>query len=186
MDPVMLMKRHTKILYIALVLCLVAPASVVAQGDLADPLEPFRPYLDKTWKGRFENQTPEKPVYDVARWERALNGQAIRVLHSVDNGVYGGESLIFWDAEKKGLVFYYFTTAGYFTTGTVTFEDNNFVTHETVKGTGANGITEVKSMSELTPEGRMISKAQYLRNGQWEAGHEVTYVEDASAQVVFK
>lgn len=179
------MKRHTIIPFIALAWCLVTPAPGFAQDNLAEPLEPFRPYLGKTWKGRFENQESEKSVYDVSRWERALNGQAVRVLHSVNDGEYGGESIIFWDAEKKGLVFYYFTTAGYFTTGTMTLEENKFVSHEYVKG-ATDGITEVRSTTEITPDGRMLSKAQYLRNGQWEAGHEVTYVEDASAQVVFK
>jgi len=73
-----------------------------AEPPPLDPhLEPLRPWLEKTWKGEFKNSTPEKPIVDVARWERALNGKAVRVLHSINDGVYGGESLVMWDEEKS-------------------------------------------------------------------------------------
>lgn len=179
------MIRPTKVLLITLALSFTVMNHAVAQDQLAEQLQPFKPYLGKTWKGKFANSTPEKPVYDVARWERALNGQAIRVLHSINNGEYGGESLIFWDKEKKSLVYYYFTTAGFFTTGTMKFENNKMIGHEYVKGE-AGGTSEVQSIGEITPDGKMISKAQYLKNGKWEPGHEVTYVEDPTAQVIFK
>ncbi|MCG3120685.1 MAG: hypothetical protein ALAOOOJD_03504 [bacterium] len=155
------------------------------QDDLAEPLKAFKPYLGKTWKGEFANSTPEKPIFDVSRWERALNGQAIRILHSVNNGEYGGESLIFWDKQKASLVFYYFTTAGFFTTGSMKFEDGKMISHEYVTG-NQDGVTEVKASSETTADGKLLSKSQYLQNGKWVKGHEVTYVEDPTAQVVFK
>lgn len=156
-----------------------------AQEDLAENLKLFKPFIGKTWKGEFANSTPEKPVFDVSRWERALNGQAIRILHSVNNGEYGGESIVFWDKQKASLVFYYFTTAGFFTTGTTKFEDGKMISHEYVTG-NQNGITEVKSIGEITADGKLLSKSQYLQNGKWVKGHEATYVEDPTAQVVFK
>jgi hypothetical protein len=52
--------------------------------------------LAKTWKGALKSSEPDKlatanlpearPVVDVMRWERALNGKAIRVLHSINDG----------------------------------------------------------------------------------------------------
>ncbi len=156
-----------------------------AQDDLAEPLKAFKPYLGKTWKGEFANSTPKKPIFDVSRWERALNGQAIRILHSINNGEYGGESIIFWDKQKASLVFYYFTTAGFFTTGTTKFEDGKMISHEYVTG-NQDGVTEVKSIGELTADGKLLSKSQYLQKGKWVQGHEATYVEDSTAQVVFK
>ena len=49
-------------------------------------LEPLRPLLEKTWKGTFKDSKPDKPTVDVQRWERVLNGQAIRILHSINDG----------------------------------------------------------------------------------------------------
>lgn len=148
-------------------------------------LEPFRSFLGKTWRGEFKESTPEKPQVDVSRWERALNGKAIRIVHSINNGVYGGESIILWDEKKKSLVFYYFTTAGFYTTGTMTFKDARITSHETVTGS-AEGVTEVKATSELRPDGTMHTKSEYLKEGKWVPGHEVTYKEDPKAEVVFK
>jgi hypothetical protein len=58
-------------------------------------------------------------------------------------------------------------------------------THEKVQG-DAGGVTEVRGTSELLPGGKFHVKAEYLKNGQWALGHEVTYQEDPSSEVVFK
>src|SRR5262245_11083755 len=86
-------------------------------------LEPLKPWLGKTWKGEFKSPPPGKPVVDVARWERALNGKAVRVLHSINDGSYGGESIVMWDEKKQAVGYHYFTTAGFSTMGTMTFKD---------------------------------------------------------------
>ena len=56
------------------------------QKLLSKNLKPFQAFISKTFKGEFANSTPEKPVYDISRWERVLNGNAIRIMHSVNNG----------------------------------------------------------------------------------------------------
>ena len=156
-------------------------------GDdtLADPLKAFAPLLGKTWKGEFKNSTPEKPMFDVSRWERALNGQAIRVLHSVNDGAYGGVTLIVWDAKKKTLAYWYFTTAGFRTEGTMKHEDGQFIAHEIVAG-AAGGVTEVKSTSKILPDGRLQVRAEYLKDSKWDLGREVLYKIAPEAKVIFK
>jgi hypothetical protein len=154
-------------------------------GTLDEHLEQFRPFLGKTWRGVFKESKPDHPTVDVARWERALNGKAIRVLHSVNDGNYGGESLIFWDAEKQKIRYYYFTTAGFYTTGSSSFADGKFVSVEKVTG-NTNGITEVRSTCEIRPDGTLLSKAEYLKGGQPAGGREVVYKEDPKAEVRFK
>jgi len=153
--------------------------------SLNEHLEPLRPFIGKTWKGELRNPGSDKPGYDVSRWERAMNGQAIRILHSVNDGEYGGETIIIWDPKKQSLVFYYFTTAGFFTEGDISFENGKFISHEYVTGS-KEGITEVKAIGELLPEGKLRSTSQYLQNGKWIDGHQFLYVEDPGAQVVFK
>ena len=166
-----------------------ATVNVSAASDknaLDDHLEPMAPLLGKTWKGHFKSSTPEKPTIDISRWERALNGKAVRVLHSINNGEYGGETLILWDSTKQSLVFYYFTTAGFRTTGTITLKDRAFTSHEVVGGGSAEGVTEVRATSELRPDGTLLVKSEYLKNGQWTPGHEISYQEDKKAEVIFK
>jgi hypothetical protein len=119
------------------------------------------------------------------RWERALNGKAVRILHSVNDGAYGGESLVTWDEAKQSVVFHYFTTAGFMTTGTMSFKDGKINTHEVVQGK-TDGVTEVRGTSELRADGTLEVKTEHLKNGQWSAGREVVYREDPIARVVFK
>ena len=168
-----------------LVLGLAVDGWAAEKASLDEHLEPLRPFLGKTWKGHFKDSTPEKPQVDVARWERALNGKAVRILHSVNDGVYGGESIIVWDDKKKGLVFYYFNTAGFYTTGTITFSEGKYTSHEVVTGS-AEGVTEVNATTELRADGTMHTKSEYLKEGKWVAGHEVIYKEDPKAEVVFR
>src|SRR5262245_54509777 len=72
------------------------PRAAVAEEKLAEQLKAFAPYVGKTWKGEFAGSKPEKPIFDVSRCERVLNGQGVRILHSVNDGQYGGETMIIW------------------------------------------------------------------------------------------
>ncbi|MCF8302209.1 MAG: hypothetical protein K9I94_02960 [Bacteroidales bacterium] len=156
-----------------------------AQQSLDNHLEQFSPYTGKTYKGVFKKTEDGKPVYDVQQWERALNGKAIRIMHSVNNGEYGGETLMLWDKEKESIVFYYFTTAGFYTHGTMHFENGKFIGHEKVTG-NEDGITEVRTSGEQLEDGRLVAKSKYLKNGEWVPGHEIIYEEAPGAEVILK
>jgi hypothetical protein len=146
---------------------------------------PLKPMLARTWRASLPAAASEKPKTDVQRWELILNGQAVRVMHSINDGDYGGESIIVWDQEKKSLVFYYFTTAGFYTTGTAHVEDGALVALETVKG-DAEGISQVKSVQRVLPDGRLHVKTEYLKKGAWTAGRDMYYSEAPGAEVRFK
>ena len=156
-----------------------------AQKMLSEDLKPFEAYISKTFKGEFANSTQEKPVYDISHWERALNGNAIRIMHSVNNGEYGGESIVMWDTKKESLVSWYFTTAGFYTKATLHFEDGKLISIEDVTG-NENGITQVKAIIEFLPNGHLHNTSQYLMHGNWVAGYEIYYKEDPYAKVLFK
>ena len=143
----------------------------------------FADYLG-TWQSNF-TVAPGKPsVTDVSMWERALNGKAVRTLHSINNGEYGGESLIFFDKEKDSLVFYYFTTAGFYTSGTIeVINETQFVAYEDVSGNDS-GITKVKSTSDLQKD-RLLVSTSYLKNGKWTEPEQRVYTK-SDRKVIFK
>lgn len=180
------MTKQLRFLPALLAACALASTLSAAEApDLDSHLEPLRPWLGKTWRGEFKNSTPEKPVVDVSRWERALNGKAVRILHSINDGVYGGESIIVWDEKKKALAYYYFTTAGFMTTGTMTINAGKIISHEVVSGS-AGGTSEVRATTEMRADGTYHVTAEYLKDGGWTIGRETTYKVDAAATVVFK
>ena len=166
-------------------LTLLTIADAAETGKLNEHLEPFRPFLGKTWRGELKEPGATTVKIDVARWERALNGEAIRTLHSVDDGAYGGESIIIWDATQKKLIYFYFTTAGFRTTGFFLLEGKQFVAEEEVTGS-AQGITKVRSISEIREDGAMVNKSEYFKDGKWVPGHERVYREDPRAEVRFR
>lgn len=163
----------------------IAGGVLVLLAAMNPHFEPLKPLLGKTWRGVFPNSTPEKPVVDVSRFELALNGQAVRNLHSINDGEYGGETLIVWDEAKGGLVSYYFTTGGFYTTGTIHAEPGGFSAHEFVKG-AAGGITEVKAVFRVEADGRLHVKAQNLKGGTWIDTRDMYYAEAPEAVVRFK
>lgn len=175
--------RFLSAFVLATITCLTGFLEVsAAEPQLDEHLAPLAPYVGKTWKGEFKNSTPEKPMFDVSRWEVALKGKAVRTTHSVNDGIYGGETLIMWDPAKKSLVAFYFTTAGFFTESTFEFKDGKLHTREKVRGTQP-GVTEVEAVTEIT-DGKMHVKSRYLKNGEWVEGHEITYREAPDAKVV--
>jgi hypothetical protein len=164
---------------------LLALASGAAAVEMNKHLAPLAPLVGKTWRGTVSPPGAAKPAVDVSRFELALNGQAVRNRHSIDDGAYGGETFIVWEEARQALVYYYFTTAGFYTTGTISVEDGAIVSHEIVKG-AAGGIAEVKATSRVLPDGRLHVKSRYLKDGQWQDGRETYYVEDPQAVVRFK
>ncbi len=174
-----------KQLALSIGLASVASIAWADQPTLNPHLQILEPLLGKTWKGPFSNSQREKPMVDIARWERALNGQAVRMVHSVNDGIYGGETLFVWNEKKQAVEFYYFTTAGFMTTGTLELKEGKFITKEEVKG-ATEGVTAVRGTSEIRPDGGFHVKAEYLKNGEWTLGHEITYREDAASAVLFK
>jgi hypothetical protein len=158
--------------------------SAYAQETMNEHLQFLMPCLNKTWKGIIVDSTSEKPMYDVSSWQRILNGQAVRILHSVNDGLYGGETLIYWDKEQQQVVYYYFTTAGFYTHGFMKVEDDKISCHEYVTG-NQRGITEVRSNTRILADGKMEVLAEFLQNGKWIFGHKIVYSEDTAAKVVF-
>ena len=179
------MNRHQLISSLVAVCAMTLNLQAAESPDLDAHLEPLRPWLGKTWRGEFKNSTPDKPVVDIARWERALNGKAVRILHSINDGAYGGESIVVWDETKQALTYHYFTTAGFTTQGTVRFKDGAVLTHEVVSGS-ANGVTEVRGQTEMRSDGTFSVKTEHLKDGVWTLGRETTYREAAGASVIFK
>ena len=73
---------------------------------------------------------------------------AIKITHSVNDGEYGGISIITWDQNKSSLVSSYFTTEGFTTNALMHFENGKLISLEDVTG-NANGITKVKAIIEM-------------------------------------
>jgi hypothetical protein len=167
------------------VLCFSATVGAGETNTLEPHLEPLRALLGQTFRGAFKSSQPDQPVTDVLRWERALNGMAVRTLHSINDGLYGGETLYVWDPREEVVKYFYFTTAGFRTTGTLKFTGGKFVTHEIVQGT-AGGVTEVKAESELQRDGRLVVKVEHLKEGKWVQARNTIYEPAAKAEVNFR
>lgn len=148
--------------------------------DLLEPeLAIFTPYLG-TWQADFKVPAGAKPIQDISKWERALNGKVIHTTHSINEGEYGGESMIFYDRKKESLVFYYFTTAGFYTKGTMkVLSPTQFVAYEEVMGS-KEGITKVRSISELKNDTFVVSTS-YLKKGEWTKPEMRTYTRSTNA-----
>lgn len=161
-----------------------------ASATLAKELQPFQPLLG-TWKGEFVGGKSEKPAVDVVTFERALNGKAIRVLHSVNDGIYAGETIVMWNPEAKRIETFYFTTTGDRTEGYMEAgKEGVFTSGETLKNLdskeGSDQVTQVRATTKILPDGRLHVKSEYLKNGGWQPGHEILYKPDPTAKVVFK
>lgn len=151
---------------------------------LSAELEPLRPYLGKTWRGVL-SQPGQPEMLDISHWERALNGNAVKIRHSVNKGQYGGETMVFFDKKLKQLRYFYFTTAGFYTHGTMKFDEKNSIlaAEEQVENND-NGITRVRSTSKLSADTLQVS-SEYLQNGTWVSGHRATYTVAPDAHVEF-
>lgn len=149
-------------------------------------LAKFENYLGG-WTSTFGGSADKPPVTDVTLFEKVLKGKALRTTHSINNGAYGGESMVYWNNKSQKLEFYYFTTADFFTSGWMEFiSENTFVAYENVSGESAmsSGISQVKSTSKLEKDTMTVSTS-YLKNGVWTEPESRVY-RRTTKNVVFK
>jgi len=152
----------------------IVSAQIKLEPPLSEHLIEMKPFIGNTYKGDFINSTKENPMYDVLSFERALNGNAIKVIHSVNNGEFGGETMVMWNPEKRGLQSWYFTSAGSLIIQNVQIKKNTFISIENVER-NQNGITKVKTIIEVFHGDQIIKRTKYLMNNLWKDGSETLY-----------
>ena len=153
---------------------LIVSAQTKSEPPLSDHLIEMKPFIGNTYKGDFINSTKENPMFDVLSFERALNGNAIKVIHSVNNGEFGGETMIMWNPEKEGLQSWYFTSAGSLTIQNVQIKKDTFISTQNVER-NKNGITKVKTIIEVLHGNQIKKRTKYLMNNLWKDGSETIY-----------
>ena len=141
---------------------------------LSEHLTGLKPFIGNTYKGNFINSTKENPMIDIISFQRALNGNAVKVTHSVNNGEYGGETMVMWNSEKEGLQSWYFTSAGSLTIQNVQIKKDTFISIEDVAA-NKNGITKVKTIIEVLHGNQIQKRTKYLMNNLWKDGSEIIY-----------
>lgn len=158
------------------ILALFSCSSGAAEMVLHPELEIFRPFVDSHWEGDLTEPGKDKKMIDRSSWSRALNGQAIKTMHSINDGDYGGETMIFWDQKQQKIAYYYFTTAGFYTHGTMTYNatTKSIEALEYVEN-NKQGITQVRSSSVLDDTGVLKVSSEYLQNDKWIKGHSAVY-----------
>lgn len=174
-----------KILYGLTMAMLLFSTELFSQQKSDSVLAGFEPFLNKIYKGYFLEDGKPTKSYDTFYWEKILNGNAIRGMHSVNDGVYGGETIFRYDAVSGTIQFYYFTTAKFMTLGTVAFEGDVMITEEKVEG-NEDGVTQVRAETRILSDGRVHVKSQIMKKGEWTFGHEIYYTESPNEQVKFK
>ena len=148
-----------------------------------NPLGILEKFVGKTWKSDVSQPGAAQKLYDVSRWEWTLNGAAIRIRHSLGDGIYSGETLMTWDHRAKTFAYLYATTGGFFTRGTMKADSTYFESTEVIVG-NADGILGIQSSGELLPDGSLrIISASRKRSG-WMDADTTIYVVDPAAEII--
>ncbi len=152
--------------------------------DADNPLAIFEGLIG-TWAGPGTN--PDDPGGDIMRFEWILGGRAVQHTHTLENGTYGGRTIYFWDRTANdgagGIIYHYFTTAGFHTQGTAAWEDGKFSAHEFVEGN--ENVREVRGGYEPREDGGWTSTSEYLTAEGWVTGHGFIYSPAPDAEIVF-
>ena len=160
-----------------MVLCLLSIIPSYAQDKAHEKLMIFAPYIG-TWKAEFADGT-----HDVSQHEWILGGKAIRIMHSINDGDYGGEALVQWNAKKQAITYQYVTTATFYTEGKITPTENGFDAHEIVHG-NMDDITETRAGYTMR-DGEIHVWSQFLKDGEWTEKSQATYIKTPDAKVRF-
>jgi hypothetical protein len=138
---------------------------------------PFQHLVGRSWRG---TGTKDASVQDVQRWDWAVGGHAVRVVHSVNDGAYAGETLIFRDRDSGAYIFHYFTSGGFHSTGTMRpTGPGAFEVEETVHG--LDGFPPMRSTIVMGDDGVNRSRSFQKEGDAWVEKGGFDYREDPAA-----
>ena len=163
--------------------------SFIVGGNIGKPLlsekiQGFEIFLGKYFKGETFNSTKLKPISEVIHFKRILNGQAVRIVHSINEGEFGGETIITWNQKNNVLESIYFSTGGTIEHSVVTIKDNTIIFIEDVSN-NKNSIKKVKNTYHLNRYGQLKKETKYYLNNMWVFSHSANYSESKSSEIIF-
>jgi len=153
--------------------------------ELSKHLSGLQNFIDKKFKGEFYNSTKEKPLFDVIHFERILNGSAICISHSVNDGEYGGKYIIIWNSDIGKVESYYFSTGGEIRVSKARIHNEEIIIEDDYLK-NKNGIKKVKKTYKLNDIGYLENHIEYLMNNLWVKTYEINYVENDSVKIIFQ
>lgn len=113
---------------------------------------------------------------DIQQWSWTEDGKALLIRHALEDGSYGGDTIVRRENGDEALSYIYKTNAGFSTTGTFTVSKEG--TWEAIEEVvGQSDVTKVRSRGHMRADGALISAAEYLKGGQWVPGHSFVYRE---------
>ena len=151
---------------------------------LSEKIQGFEVFIGKYFKGETFNSTKTKLISEVIHFKRILNGQAIRIVHSINEGEFGGESIITWNQENNILESVYFSTGGNIKHSMVTLKENTITLVEDVSK-NQNSIKKVKTTYYLNSYGQLKKETKYYINNMWIFSHNSNYTESKSSEIIF-
>lgn len=160
------------------------PAQACAATTVYEPMAPFAKLAGRAWRG--EGTGPNgQPLVDIAKYEMILGGRAFQSTHKLENGTYGGRTIIFYDEGAKKYVFHYFTTAGFHTLGEITPTETGFTAVEQVQNHPE--YAEVRSEAVFGERTIRVVSSHVTHDGKTSEGDELNYeeIEDADAVLLF-
>ncbi len=115
-------------------------------------------------------------VADVQLWLWSDDGEALIIKHRLEDGSYGGDSIVTKNTETGKLSYIYNTNAGFSTRGDFVLDGKG--TWEAIEEvTGNSDVTKVRSRGYIREDGAMISNSEYLKKGEWVPGNSFIYHE---------
>lgn len=114
-----------------------------------EPMAVFAPLHAKAYRAEWTDEKGGRFV-DTVVYEMILDGRALQSTHRIEGSTYGGQTIFFYDEARASYVFHYFTTGGFHTTGTATFEEGRMTSVEAVSGHPT--IASVRAVSTLSPD----------------------------------
>ena len=65
-----------------------------SEKPISEHLRPFKALLGNRYQGKYSNPQDGRLMDEVQHWERTLNGNAIKMTHTINNGEYGGITIL--------------------------------------------------------------------------------------------
>jgi len=156
-------------------MAILASAFCLGQDEitLRQELSILKPLVGKTWICETKDPSGQMTLHMLMKYEPMHDGKVLKYYQETKELKNRNDGYFYYDPDKKEIAFLALNSNGNIAVGNVKEEEGKILKYG--YAIFPDRKLEFRNTLEITPDGKLVDKYFRFDNGEWQAGHSVTY-----------
>jgi hypothetical protein len=140
---------------------------------LRPELSILKPLVGQFWEGETKDPSGRMTLHMLFKYEPMHEGKVLKYSHETKELNNRNDGYVYYDPDKKEIAFLTLNSNGNISVGNIKEEGGKILKYG--YAIFPNRKLEFRNTLEITPDGKLMDKYFRYEDGEWKAGHSVTY-----------